>query len=146
MVLLNRKGKLPEWRWYFFKRLFNSTIFAGNFLFAILHNEKPSVKLSDKEFSIKLNLDLTGNMFLKDLAFVYWHILGKVPGRSKSTIGPFIRFAHAAMVAFVGEGLSPSIETVNERWARLDFDPRTKILNEAQVREYCSNRGIIYPF
>jgi hypothetical protein len=146
LVLLNRRGKLPPWRWYFFKRLFNSMIFGGNFLFAVLHNSKPSVKLSDKEFSINANRDLTGRIFLEDLAVVYWHSLGKAPGRSKSTIGPFIRFAHAAMVAFVGEGLAPSIETLNERWARLDFDPRTILLNEAGVREYCRIRGIDCPY
>lgn len=145
LVLLNRRGELPSWRWYSFRRLFNQLIFAGNFIFAVLHGHKKSVRLCDENFSIKSNRELTGNRYLKDLALVYWYAFGKPPGRSKSTIGPFVKFAHATMVAFAGE-LAPSIDTLNERWARLDFDPRKARLNEAALKDYCRNRGIEYPY
>lgn len=86
----------------------------------------------------------TGNESLKSLSVVYYHVLGKKCGRSKSTVGPFARFAHAVMLA-IAEDLTPPVETINERWARLDFDPTTKRWDKKTIDEYCKRRGIECP-
>jgi hypothetical protein len=144
-VLMNKRGILPNIRWKMFVKLYNSISFTTKFLRLIARKEKSSLWLGDTKSSLDPEKELNGNIHLKQLACHYYVTLGKLPGRSKSTIGPFIRFAHATMVS-LSEGLTPSIETLNERWARLDYDPRGKSVPEKHVREYCAKRGIDYPF
>jgi hypothetical protein len=145
MILLNRNQHLPLWRWNKFTNLRYNINIGFNYLASIINNDKPSAWICDKETSILSEKQLTGNKHLKSLAVVYYSALGKIPGRSKSTIGPFIRFAHAAMFAMAGN-LTPSIETLNERWARLDFDPSKRRLQKSVLQEYSQKRGIASPF
>jgi hypothetical protein len=144
-MLLNKNAVLPKQRWKIFIKMFNSISFSVKFLRLIANKEKTSMWFGGKDNSIDIERELNGNVHLKQLASAYYLILGKRPGRSKSTIGPFIRFAHEAMVSLSKE-LTPSIETLNERWARLDFDPQGKNLNAQYIREYCEKRGINNPF
>jgi hypothetical protein len=145
MILLNRSQNLPRWRWNKFTDLLYWNTIAFNYLASIINNDKSSAWIAEKETSILSEKQLTGKKHLKSLAVVYYSALGKIPGRSKSTIGPFIRFAHAAMFAMAGS-LTPSIETLNERWARLDFDPSKMRLQKSALQEYSQRRGIVSPF
>jgi hypothetical protein len=65
--------------------------------------------------------------FLQQLACVYYHILHRKPGRSKSTVGPFVRFAWAAMTPVLQKRM-PTIDALNDKWARLRYDAtKTKV-------------------
>lgn len=145
MILLNRRQMLPHWRWKKYINLYNGIIFGGNYLISIINNDKASAWICDKETSIRSEKQLTGSKHLKSLAVIYYTVFGKIPGRSKSTIGPFIRFAHAAMFA-MASSLTPSIETMNERWARLDFDPSEMRLQKSALQDYSQRRGVACPF
>jgi hypothetical protein len=90
-----------------------------------------------------MNECFTGNSFLKMLSVIFYQVLGKKCGRSKSTIGPFVRFAHAVMSEL--PSITPQIETINERWARLEFRPEGKKWIEEYVEAYCVRRGIPSP-
>jgi hypothetical protein len=72
--------------------------------------------------------------FLQQLACVYYHILGRKPGRSKSTVGPFVRFAWAAMTPVLRKRM-PTIDALNDKWARLRYDA-TKTKVDMTVAEF----------
>lgn len=72
--------------------------------------------------------------YLRQLSCAYTHILSRKPGRSKSTIGPFVRFAWAAMRPVLLER-APTIETLNERWARLKYDPSNASFDPRALEE-----------
>lgn len=93
-------------------------------------------RFSERRFdSLYSNIMISSqNFFLEQIGCVYFSIINRKPGRSKSTIGPFIRFAWAAMVPVFGDS-APSIDSLNERWARMKFDPIRKKLNPVALKE-----------
>ncbi len=142
VILRNKREGLSQSRWDKFTAFVSGLLLAKVFLKSIKLNEK--MFTSSKYTIDELKKRTTGNEFLKSLSFIYSSVLERRPGRSKSTIGPFVRFAHAVMFALAGS-LTPPIETLNERWARLDFDPSKRRWNEDSVDEYCRKRGIKSP-
>jgi hypothetical protein len=138
-----RGKKLEEFQsdWNRFARAYNMMIVSRRYLERV---NLDRLMFSNKKYCTDiLNECVTGSGFLKTLSVIYYHVLGKKCGRSKSTIGPFVRFAHAVMSEL--PALTPSIETINERWARMEFEPEGKAWIEEYVRAYCARRGIPPP-
>jgi hypothetical protein len=73
--------------------------------------------------------------YIRDLAGVYWIALKRKPGRSKSTIGPFVRFAWAAMRPILDERM-PTIDSLNDKWARLRIDITKSRIDQRSVRQF----------
>jgi hypothetical protein len=142
VILFRRKGVILGTTWKRFCFALRMLVVAKKFLERVKINEYMFAR-GERNIEVFKNY-ATGNESLKTLSVVYCHVLRKKCGRSKSTIGPFVRFAHAVMLAIAGD-LTPPVETINERWARLDFDPTTKHLDKKAIAEYCKRRGIESP-
>jgi hypothetical protein len=140
VVLITKRLTLPEWRMKKFRKLYNGIAIASRYLDSIIYNEESSSLIAGNEYSVDDDKQLCGAKHLKTLSCVFFNVLNKKPGRSKSTIGPFVRFAYAAMLP-ASPRLTPSIETLNERWARLKFDPREKSLIQIELKEILRFRG-----
>ncbi|KAF2990149.1 hypothetical protein OGR47_11465 [Methylocystis sp. MJC1] len=124
-----------------FVNAYNTIVLIGRYLAKL----KIDGKLTRKRYSIDVLREcVCGNDILKLLAVIYVHVLNRKCGRSKSTIGPFVRFAHSVMYSIAGD-LTPPIETINERWARLSFEPTGKRLLKDCVDAYCAKRGVRSP-
>jgi hypothetical protein len=81
------------------------------------------------------SLSMFENEYIRDLAGVYWFTLKRKPGRSKSTIGPFVRFTWAAMRPILDERM-PTIDSLNDKWARLRIDITKSRIDQRSVRQF----------
>lgn len=128
-ALVNSRGEpMPE-RWQKLKK-FNRSIEAA-YYHLCRHSEKQLGKTVGKASDDRGSQ----NGFLRQLSCAYFHVLGRKPGRSKSTIGPFVRFAWAAMRPVFADEM-PTIETINERWARQKYDATRTRLDQRAFAEF----------
>lgn len=126
-VLSDKYGEVADHRWDKFWSFLRSIVAAHHYL-----RRWSEQTAKNREWCTDISLTHFEGVFLKELACTYYQLLGKLPGRSKSTVGPFIRFAHSAMAPVLGPRM-PSLEALNDRWARLKYDVRSKELNETGV-------------
>jgi hypothetical protein len=125
-VFIDGNGVLPPDRWFGWSKFARSMEAAHHHLRRFAERRLQALQFENVGGSSALE-----NGYLKQLSCAYYHILKRKPGRSKSTIGPFVRFAWAAMAPVLDDH-TPTIETLNERWARLKYDPvGTKLSEEA---------------
>jgi hypothetical protein len=115
-VLLDPSGKLPSKRLDGFLRLTRSVTAARHYLRRF--SERDAIRLA---FTKDTSDNAREAHLLKQFACVFYHVLGRKPGRSKSTVGPFVRFAWAAMAPVVRKRMPP-IDALNDKWARLQYD------------------------
>jgi hypothetical protein len=116
-VFTDANGVLPPDRWFGWSKFARSMEAAHHHLRRFAERRLQALQLENVGGSSALETN-----YLKQLSCAYYHILKRKPGRSKSTIGPFVRFAWAAMAPILNDR-APTIETLNERWARLKYDP-----------------------
>jgi hypothetical protein len=103
-------------RWESFVKLTRSFLAAHHLLRRVSERKQFDSKWWKENSLHAFDLD-----FLQQLSYVYFHVLKRKPGRSKSTIGPFVRFAWAAMRPVLGRR-TPTIDSLNNKWARLRCD------------------------
>ena len=116
-AFVDANGDLPAARWFGWSKFARSLETAHHHLRRFAERKLRSLQLEKGGGVAALEIH-----YLKQLSSAYCHILKRKPGRSKSTIGPFVRFAWVAMVPVLLDRM-PTIETLNERWARLKYDP-----------------------
>jgi hypothetical protein len=126
LALADSSGNLDESRWDRFIKLTRSIRAAHHLLRRASERKEFESKWREDNSERAYDLDL-----LKQISCVYFHVLKPKPGRSKSTIGPFVRFAWAAMRPVLGPRM-PTIDSLNNRWARLRYDP-TKTIRASPV-------------
>jgi hypothetical protein len=121
-VFVDANGDLPQARWFGWSKFARSIEAAHHHLRRFAERRLKTMQLEKGGGLVALETS-----YLKQLSSAYCHILNRKPGRSKSTIGPFVRFAWAAMEPILCDR-APTVETLNERWARLKYDAgQTKI-------------------
>jgi hypothetical protein len=128
-VLSNGNGDVPDQRWNGLWRFLRSVDAAHHYLY------RWSERGTKGNWRKEISLSYFEREFLRELAAAYYQLLGKVPGRSKSTIGPFVRFAYAAMAPVLGTRM-PTIEALNDRWARTKYDVRSQKMSEISVEQF----------
>jgi hypothetical protein len=129
-ILMDDSGVVPEDRWARFLKLTRSVYAARHLLGRASQNKGFESKWKENNSLSVLEID-----YVKDLAGIYWHTLKRKPGRSKSTIGPFVRFAWAAMNPVLGDRM-PTIDSLNDKWARLRFDATKLQLSQFSVKQF----------
>jgi hypothetical protein len=129
-ILMDAYGDVPPDRWDKFLKLTRSVHAARHLLRRASQHKGFESKWKENNSLSVLEIE-----YIKDLAGIYWHTLKRKPGRSKSTIGPFVRFAWAAMNPVLGDRM-PTIDSLNDKWARLRFDTTKTHLNELSVKQF----------
>src|SRR5271165_4239520 len=129
-ILADDSGDVPRERWEKFLRLKRSVHAAHHLLRRASERENFESKWREDNSLSVLEIE-----YVKDLAGIYWHTLRRKPGRSKTTIGPFVRFAWAAMNPILGERM-PMIDSLNDKWARLKHDATKTSLNDLSVLQF----------
>jgi hypothetical protein len=129
-ILEDDYGDVPADRWDRFVKLTRSVRAAQHLLRRASGREGFKSKWKEDNSLSVLEVE-----YLTDLAGVYWHSLQRKPGRSKSTIGPFVRFAWAAMNPILRDRM-PTIDSLNDKWARLRFDATKTGVNEWSVKRF----------
>jgi hypothetical protein len=143
-LLANKRGNLTDYRWTVFTRISRYINIASLFLdkyFEGTHISYHNSEIGKKE----LDYNFQYNRSINHIADIYFTFTDKVPGRSKSTIGPFVRFAYQILRATTIM-VPKSIDALNERWAKSDYVPDKIDLDRSLYAEYAEKKGIAIPF
>jgi hypothetical protein len=89
------------------------------------------------------------NNTINYLADNYLTVMGKEPGRSKSSIGPFVRYAFEVLSSVPFLRSPKTVDALNERWARGRYKARnlSSFKNFVKdVEQQAQKRGVSNPF
>lgn len=143
-VIANKHRNVTPFRWKIYVRMYSDLFRAYNFFGNYI--EKKRVSYVNTDFGNKeLDQETAVNDTLYELAKIYFTIIGKKPGRSKSTIGPFVRYAYIVLSELPLYKIK-SIDSLNDRWANSKVQPRKIKLEIDFAREYAAKKGVIFPF